>query len=318
MNTNLALRIARIADVATHIKLFELRHVDGAELPAFEAGAHVELQLPNHLSRSYSLLNDPRERQRYLIGVHRAADSGGGSRHLHEVAREGDVLLASAPRNNFSLDEAAARSVLLAGGIGVTPLIAMAHRLCELGRPWQLHYCAATRADAAFTDELQTLAEVSGGHLALHFSKEQGGSRLDIAELVASSAADAHFYCCGPRRMLEAFEQATLGCRERAHVEYFSARSKAAREGGFTIELARSRLTLQVSAGRSILDVVTDAGINVPTSCREGICGSCETRILEGEADHRDALLSEQEQAQNQSMMICCSGARSARLVLDL
>jgi vanillate O-demethylase ferredoxin subunit len=318
MDTKIPLRIARITEVASGVKCFDLEHVDGVDLPPVEAGGHIELQLPNHLARSYSLLNAPGERHRYRIAVHLSASSSGGSRYMHDSLGEGDVLLASPPRNNFALNESAAHSCLVAGGIGITPLLSMVHRLNELGRSWELHYCARTSAHAAFAQELREVAASSGQKVEFHFDHEPGGRALDLAAMAAAASPQTHLYCCGPKGMLDAFEQATAHCRERAHVEYFTAKSEAARQGGFTVELARSGIVLQVPAGRSILDVVFDAGVSVPSSCREGICGSCETRIVCGEADHRDALLSEEEQAANESMMICCSGAKSERLVLDL
>lgn len=318
MDTLIPLRIARIETVAQDVKLLELVAEDGGALAPFEAGAHIELQLTPTLARSYSLLNAPGERHRYQIAVHRSPTSQGGSRHVHEALRVGDVLPTRAPRNHFPLAENAAHSCLIAGGIGITPMLAMAQRLNALGRSWELHYGARTRARAAFVDEAQALAEASGHRVRCYFDQEPGGQPMDLAALAQAGGLDTHLYCCGPNGMLQAFEQATAHCRERAHVEYFSAKSAAALEGGFTVELARSGKTLTVPPGRSILDVVFDAGISVPSSCKEGICGSCETRILAGEADHRDAVLSEAEQHAQTTMMICCSGAKSATLVLDL
>lgn len=318
MHTKVPLRVTRIDDVAQDVKTFEFMHADGHDLALFTGGSHIELQLPKQVVRSYSLLNDPAEVHRYQIAVHRVAESAGGSRYLHEELRVGDVLLASQPRNNFPLLEDAQRTCFIAGGIGITPLLAMARRLSALGRPWEFHICARTRKHAAFVDEIVALGQASGNVCHLHFDQEPGGRMLDIKKLVQQFPSHTHFYCCGPIGMLSAFEQATAHCIDRRHVEYFSAKAEAARDGEFVIKLARSGQELRVAPGRSILDVVLDAGIAVPTSCREGICGSCETRILEGEADHRDALLTAEEQAANQSMMICCSGAKSARLVLDL
>ncbi len=318
MESTISLRVRRIDDVALGVKAFELGRADGQPLAPADAGAHIELQLPGALMRSYSLLNAPGETHRYVIAVHRTPGGAGGSRHMHESVKVGDAIAASAPRNHFALDEAARHSCLIAGGIGITPLLSMAHRLNAKGRSWELHVCARTPAHAAFADEVRTLAAASGNTCHFHFDQVAGGQPLDIGALVRDRPDDVHFYCCGPAGMLASFEAATAHCTQRRHVEYFGAKSKAAVAGGFAVELARSKLTLEVPPGRSILDVVLEAGISVATSCREGICGSCETRILEGEADHRDALLSPEEQAQNRSMMICCSGARSRKLVLDL
>ncbi len=318
MDTKIPLRITSCRDEALGVKAFELVHAEGLPLAPVEAGAHIELHLADQLQRCYSLLNAPGETHRYQIAVHLSPDSKGGSKHVHKRWQVGEVVLASAPRNHFPLQESAAHSCLIAGGIGITPLLAMAHRLNALGRSWELHYCARTPAHAAFLDDVQRLAAHSGNACHFHFDHAPGGAPLNIAALVHSLPQETHLYCCGPKGMLESFEAATADRLERRHVEYFGARNEAALEGGFTVELARSKLVFNVPAGRSILDVVLDAGIEVPTSCREGICGTCETRILAGEADHRDALLMKEEQEGNRSMMICCSGAKSSRLVLDL
>lgn len=318
MDSLIPLRVARIQEVALGVKAFELVHAEGLPLVPVEAGAHIELHLPNQLQRSYSLLNAPGEADHYEIAVHLSPDSKGGSRYLHEEARVGDVIPSSPLRNHFPLNEQAPHTCLIAGGIGITPLLAMAQRLTALGRSWELHCCARTPAHAAFAEQVQAMASASGNACHFHFDQVPGGAPLDIAALVKRRPGDTHFYCCGPKGMLESFESATSHCIERRHLEYFAAKAEAAVAGGFELALARSGLTLQVPKGRSILDVVLDAGIAVPVSCREGICGSCETKIVEGEADHRDALLSPQEQAQNKSMMICCSGAKTTRLVLDL
>ena len=314
----LALRVQAIDQVAHDTRMFTLQPAASASLPAFTAGSHIELQLSGELSRSYSLLNSPEETHRYQIAVHLSPSSKGGSRYLHSQITVGQTLQCSAPRNLFALDESAAHSCLIGGGIGITPLMAMAKRLTRLKKSWELHYCARTPVHVGWVQELTELASGSGNQLFLHFDQVPGGQPLDLAALVRQSQPTTHFYCCGPAGMLQGFEAATAHCPERSHVEYFTAKSEAALGGGFELELARSGKCLQVPAGRSILDIVTEAGLDIPTSCREGICGSCETRIISGEADHRDAVLTPQEQAENKSMMICCSGARSARLVLDL
>lgn len=318
MTHPLLLRVERVQTVAKDVQLFALASANNEPLPPFDAGSHIELQLPNGLARSYSLLNAPGTVEQYLIAVHKSPSSVGGSIFLHEKVAEGDVFQSTAPRNLFALHEGAAHSCLIAGGIGITPLMAMAQRLSQLGRTWELHYCARTPEHAAFVSELTELAAQSEGTVHFYFDQVSDGKALDINQLVQTAGPNTHFYCCGPVGMLNAFEAATADCSERAHMEYFSAKSEAALEGGYEVVLSRSGLSLPVPAGSSILEVVTQAGINVLTSCREGICGSCETTILEGEADHRDAILSPDEQAEHKTMMICCSGAKSARLVLDL
>jgi vanillate O-demethylase ferredoxin subunit len=288
-------------------------------LPAFTAGAHIDLHLPNGMIRSYSLLNAPEERHRYVIGVNKDPQSRGGSRYMHETLRPGDTLTIGAPQNNFPLEESAALTVLVAGGIGITPIMGMIHRLRALGRPWRLYYAARTRKSAAFVDELHALHGKGGAEVHINFDREPGARMLDVQGIVAALPAGAHIYCCGPVPMLDAFEAATGALPpERVHREYFAAREAAATEGGFTVELARSGRTLQVDSGKTILDCLLDAGLEPPYSCQEGVCGTCEVRVLQGVPDHRDLVLSEAERATNQRMMICCSGAKSGRLVLDL
>lgn len=308
----LRLRLHRIEHAARAIHLFEWRDPEGRALPPFTAGAHVDLALPNGLVRSYSLANDPAERHRYVLGVKRDPASRGGSACLHEQVRVGDVLDVQPPRNAFALDEAAPHSVLVAGGIGITPLACMAQRLRALGRPYTLHYAVARRDEAALIDG------VDGTELHLHVDADAGGV-LDVAGIVAGAPADAVVYGCGPAPMLAAFEAA---CRARPglawRIERFTSDVQAASAGGCTVRLARSGRSVPVPPGQSILDALRAAGVAVVTSCEQGICGTCETRVLGGEPDHRDSLLSDDERRANRSMMICCSGSRSAELVLDL
>jgi vanillate O-demethylase ferredoxin subunit len=238
---------------------------------------------------------------------------------MHETLRAGDTLTIGLPRNNFPLDEAAPLSVFIAGGIGITPLLGMIRRLQSLGRSWQLFYAARTRQGAAFVDELQRLRDASGAKVQFCFDRDNGGRVLDLAAIVAALPDGAHVYCCGPLPMLEAFERATAGLPPRqVHVEYFAAREAAATEGGFTVELARSGRTVLVQPGHTILDSLLEIGVEPPYSCREGICGTCEVRVIDGTPDHRDLVLSAAEKAANDRMLICCSGARSSKLVLDL
>lgn len=316
----LQVRVRCVSWEAETVLGFELVPTElNALLPPFDAGAHIDLHLGNGLLRSYSLTNAPGERQRYCIAVNKDAASRGGSRWVHETLRPGALLTISAPRNNFALDESATSSVLIAGGIGVTPILGMIRRLAALARPWRLHYAARTRAHAAFVETLRELADASAGSLEVSFDQEPGGRMLDIAAIVAALPADAHLYCCGPLGLLDAFEKASSTLpRERVHVEYFAAKDAPATVGGFSVRLQRSGKTVAVQAGQSILDSVIAIGIEPPWSCREGVCGTCETRVIEGVPDHRDLVLSAADHAANDRMMICCSGSKTATLVLDL
>ena len=297
----------------------ELRPMQGEALPAFEAGAHIDLHLPGGLVRSYSLANDSSERHRYVLGILKDKASRGGSRAVHEQLRVGMALTISPPRNNFPLHEEADHSVLIAGGIGITPILSMAQRLQALGRSFEVIYLARSRSAAAFIDTLSALA----CPVQWHFDNEAGGPP-DLKALLTqrSPTGNTHYYACGPAQMLDAFEKA---CTEltyaNAHIERFAAvEVKAANDARqqFTVQLRKSQKTFEVTADTSLHKQLLSLRVNVPFSCEEGICGSCETRVLEGTPDHRDMVLSASEQASNQVMMVCVSGCKSERLVLDL
>lgn len=308
-----AVRVAdRVADPSGAIQL-ELRPA-AAALPRFTAGAHIDVFLPNGMLRSYSLMNDADEVDRYVCGVGRDRASRGGSAYLHDHVVTGASLTISAPKNLFPLDETAELSVLIAGGIGATPLIAMARRLNRLGRRWQAFYCARSRTAAPFLGELASL----GPDIATRFSDECDGRYLDFPAMMAAAAATTHFYCCGPSVMIDAFNAAGAALPNRAHSERFAADEAPATEGGFTVELARSARAVAVPAGQTILEALEEAGLDVPFSCLAGICGSCVTRVIDGVPDHRDMVLTDRERSRNDQMMICCSGSLSKRLVLDL
>jgi vanillate O-demethylase ferredoxin subunit len=311
--------VKRISYEAETINSYELIDAKGNGLVPFTAGSHIDLHLSNGLIRSYSLINHQNERNRYVIAVNKETTGRGGSAHIHETVRAGDILTISHPRNNFVLQEDAAHSVLIAGGIGITPLLAMVRRLDELGRSWELFYAARTRAAAAFLDELNRLG--AGGRAVVHlnFDRELSGRMLDLSAVVRGVPSHAHLYCCGPASMLDAFAAATADrSPDHVHVEYFKAREKPATEGGFEVRLARSKRTIVVRAGQTILEALLDAGIAANYACTEGVCGTCETRVLEGLPHHRDMFLSKEEQQANATMMICCSGAKSRTLTLDI
>jgi vanillate O-demethylase ferredoxin subunit len=289
------------------------------QLPPFTAGAHIDVHLFQGTIRSYSLTNDQSERHRYVIAVKREADGRGGSAFVHDKLKVGDTLTISAPRNNFAFDEAGHRSIFVAGGIGVTPIVSMIRRAVTLGRSWSIHYASRTRRDAAFLDEIETMARASGGEVNAVFDHEAGGAALDLPAIVASATGDTQLYCCGPLPMLEGFREAAKQRPPRSvHLEYFSPREEAATAGGFDVRLQKSGRTIAVAPGQSILSALLDAGINVAYACSEGTCGTCETRVIEGIPDHRDVYLTDDERAGNKQMMICCSGAKTPVLILDL
>jgi vanillate O-demethylase ferredoxin subunit len=286
-------------------------------LPAAEPGAHVDLHLGSGCVRSYSLTN-PGERDRWTLAVNLDAQSRGGSKWIHESLRPGMTLEVDGPRNHFLLDEAAPHSVLIAGGIGVTPLLAMARRLTALGKPWTMHYAARSRAKMAYAETLRELAERAGARLHLRCDHE-GDPPLNLDEIVNTLPDAAHLYACGPAGLLNAFEAAAARLeRGRVHLERFAASQTAATEGGYTVKLARDGRSVPIVQGRSILDALIGIGLSPQHACREGTCGSCETRVLEGTPDHRDEILTDAERDEGTRMMICCSGSKSPLLVLDL
>jgi len=320
MSRLIEIEVRAVIREAEGINSYELRpRLGGEPLPPFTAGAHIDVHLPNGLVRSYSLSNPEGETTRYVITVANDAASRGGSRFMHEKLMPGDAFAISEPRNNFPLDEGAAHSIFIAGGIGVTPLWCMAQRLQSLGRSWQLVYCARTRRQAAFIETLVDLKEKVKMNLHFNFDGEPGGKMLDIAQLVAAAPAGTHFYCCGPLPMLAAFESATAHLApELVHVEYFTPKEAPSTAGGFTVKLERSGVEFFVEEGKTILDMAIEAGVDVPFSCMEGTCGECETRIISGLPDHHDSCLTPREREANDKMMICCSGSHSDTLVLDL
>ena len=308
------LRLIAVRYAAQDTNLYEFAAADGRPLPSYEPGAHIDVHLPDGLMRQYSLARPYRADQGYLVGVKLDAKTRGGSRWLHDSARVGSSFEIGGPRNNFPLREDAPHTVLIAGGIGITPVWCMAQRLEEIGASFEVHYAVRTRDDAAFLAELERMAP----RLKLHVDVE-AEAVMDVSGAVASAPAGAHLYCCGPAPMLEAFEAAASGRpAEQVHVEDFSAPELKPLEGGFIVVLAKSGREFEVAPGSTILETLRQAGLNVPASCEQGVCGTCETTILEGTPDHRDLLLTPGEKASGKTMMICCSGSLTDRLVLDL
>lgn len=312
-------RILQMRYEAETVLSLDLASPEGDELPAFAAGAHIDVRISDDCTRSYSLLNDPAERSRYVIAVNKEPNSRGGSRAVHEKLRVGDIVSISAPRNHFPLDENATHSIFIAGGIGVTPLLCMVRRLNALGRSWELHYAARDRKSASFLEDANALAKAGHGRVHVHLKRELGGSALDVPAVIQTADANAHFYCCGPVRLLEEFETATRKIEPgRVHLEYFAAKLAPALDGGYEVVLARSNKTIQVTSGKTLLQAMLEAKVNVNYACSQGMCGSCLVRVIEGIPDHRDGYLTDEEKAQDQQMIACCSGSKSARLVLDM
>lgn len=306
-------RVTDIRLLTSDTRLIEFQPVTDHSLPGAEPGAHIDVHMPDRVIRQYSLVNPSATPSSYVIGVKLDPNSRGGSRYLYERLALGQPLSVSAPRNHFPLAADAKHSVLFAGGIGITPIWAMLQHLKARSDSWELHYASRSRADMAFCEELEQLHDAH-----LHFDNENGGRVLDLSAIASKAPPGAHFYCCGPVPMLDAFRAATAAFPAgQVHFEYFAAKEERSLDGGFMVELARSKKELLVPPGKSILEVLRDDGLDVSSSCEEGICGICETAVISGIPDHRDSILSDHERTTNKVMMICCSGSKTDRLVLD-
>ncbi|MDB5939984.1 MAG: Flavodoxin reductase (Ferredoxin-NADPH reductase) family 1 [Polaromonas sp.] len=316
----LRVRVARKQPAGADIAIFELVSADGAALPPFSAGSHVDVALGNGLTRQYSLCNDPGESHRYQIAVLKDTRGRGGSRAMHDSVHEGGLLSISAPRNHFALAHGAKESVLLAGGIGITPLICMAERLSMIGQPFTLHYCTRSPDRTAFRDRIETSRYRS--HVRFHFDDGPQEQKLDLAALLGTSKPGVHVYTCGPKGFMDAVlstARASGWPEDQLHYEFFSAEPvKLATDGAFEVQLASSGRVIPVAADQTVVAALAAGGVEVPVSCEQGVCGTCLVRVLQGEPDHRDFYLTPEEQAANDQFLPCCSRARSARLVLDL
>jgi vanillate O-demethylase ferredoxin subunit len=320
--STIQVRVAHKNTEAEGINSYELVPVDGAPLPPFEAGAHIDVHLDAHpggLVRQYSLCNAPGETGRYVIGVLRDADSRGGSQAMHDHIDTGSVLHISAPKNHFPLVEAK-RSLLLAGGIGVTPILAMAETLAAKGADFEMHYSARSPERAAFKERVK--AASFAGQVHFHYDSGESAQKLDLDWLLRAPDPGTHLYVCGPQGFIDHVlgSAKALGWPQaQLHVEYFGA--AAIDTGGdrpFDVKLASNGKVVTIPAGASVIKVLAGQGVTIPYSCEEGVCGTCLTRVLEGVPDHRDMYLTEDEQAANDRFTPCCSRARTPLLVLDL
>jgi phthalate 4,5-dioxygenase reductase subunit len=308
------LQVARAEHAARGIRLFELRDPAGGELPAFTAGAHVAVHTPGGAVRKYSLCNDPAERERYVIAVKREAGWRGGSRSLVDGVAPGAALEVSPPANTFELNEKASAYLLIAGGIGVAPLLSMAWRLAALGKRFRLVYLTRSSEDTAFADVLER--EPFRGRVTLHHDAGEPDRAFDLWPLLEKP--DGHVYCCGPRPLLESVRDMTGHWSASAvHFESFLDAGAAARpeDTAFTVRLARSGARLTVPPATSILEVMRRSGHEAPSSCEAGTCGTCKTRLLEGVADHRDLVLTDDERGE--WIMICVSRAATPGITID-
>ena len=316
----LSVRVLRKTVEAVDICSFELGSVDGTPLPAFGAGAHVDVLLPGGLTRQYSLCNDPAESHRYLLGVLRDAASRGGSAAMHEAVQVGQTLQISPPRNHFALAHGAQRSLLLAGGIGITPILCMAERLAQIGAAFELHHCTRSIERTAFIERIR--GSSFAGQVHWHFDDGDAAQKIDLPALLGTPREGEHVYVCGPQGFMEAVlgKARSAGWpEEQLHCEFFGAAPLSSdADAAFELQLASSGRLVTVAAGQTVVQALAAVGVELPTSCEQGVCGTCLTHVLSGEIDHRDQYLTPEEQAANDQFLPCCSRARSARLVLDL
>ena len=314
----IAVKVARKVREALDINSYELVCVNGQALPAFEAGAHVDVHLPNGLVRQYSLCGMPHQKDRYRIAVLRDPKSRGGSEAVHDLVHEGDTLRISAPRNLFRLAAGAQASVLLAGGIGVTPLLAMAYHLHALGSTFELHYFARSRDRVAFLAELQNSG--FAGSVVLHLDDEAVAGARPLRSLLETLRRDAHIYTCGPTGFLNHVLETASALDwpgGQVHYETFSPPQPIAGDS-FEVRISSTGQSVVVAADETVVSAVARLGIEIPVSCEQGICGTCLTRVAEGVPDHHDQYLTNEEHERNDQFTPCCSRARSKVLVLDL
>ncbi len=308
--------LARHAE-ADGIFRYELARADGTPLPAFSAGAHIDVHLPGGLVRQYSLCNDDRETHRYCIAVLRDPASRGGSIALHDQVKPGDLLSISTPRNQFPLVQAPF-SLLLAGGIGITPLLGMAQHLVAHGGEFNLHYCTRSLSRTACRDNVAAL----GARAQLHLNDGETAQKLNLPAVLAAAPADSRLYVCGPGGFIDFVVQTAKAARwpaDRIHLEYFGAAPQdTSGDRAFEVRLASTGTTYTIPADKTIVAALQDQGVEVMVSCEQGVCGTCLTRVLEGTCDHRDMYLTDDEKARNDQLLPCCSRAKSPLLVLDL
>ena len=310
------LRVSAARRIARDIHTFELRDPHGAELPAFTAGAHLMVQVPSGALRKYSLCNDPAERDRYVFAVKRDPEGRGGSVSLVDGVRAGDTLPACEPRNDFALHPRATNFLFIAGGIGITPILSMVRHLQSSGAGrFKLYYLARDPEGTAFLDELA--APEFHGKVRIHHDGGDPARAFDLWPILERPTG-AHVYCCGPRALMDSVRDMSGHWPGGSiHFESFGASPELNRQNKpFAVRLAKSGLTLTVAAASTILETVRAAGVQVPSSCESGTCGSCKTVLVAGAAEHRDFVLADEERGNR--IMVCCSRAVSPELVLDL
>jgi len=312
-------KVLRKTQEATDICSYELAPADGSVLPAFSAGSHIDVQVPGGLTRQYSLCNDATEQHRYRIAVLRDPTSRGGSVAMHDAVKEGDTVMISEPRNHFPLVHAQ-KTLLFAGGIGVTPLLCMAQRLHAIGGDFSMHYCTRSQDRTAFRDEIG--AAPFAGRVQFHYDDGAAEQKLALATLIAKPEPGTHLYVCGPSGFIDwvtktAAQQGWPS--DQVHLEYFGAAPQdTSGDQPFQVKLASSGAVYDIPADQTVTQALEKHGVEIMVSCEQGVCGTCITRVLEGECDHRDFYFTDEEKAKHDQFTPCCSRAKGKLLVLDL
>lgn len=310
--------VRRRSEQGHAVVVLDLAAMDGGALPPFDAGSHVDVHLEDGMVRQYSLCGDPARRDVYRLGILKDPASRGGSAAAHASLREGVQVRVGLPRNQFALAPGRHRSILFGGGIGVTPMIAMAYSLHAAGRPFELHYCGRSEAASAFLDELRQGPFAQ--HVHTHFDDGDPSQRLDPVAVLRAVGADLHVYVCGPGGFMDWIVEAAR-CRglteAQVHKEHFQ-RDADTSGRGFEVVAKRSGKRVHVAAGQTIVEALAAQGIRVRVSCEQGICGTCICGVLAGVPDHRDVFLTEEEHADNDQIALCCSRSHGDELILDI
>jgi vanillate O-demethylase ferredoxin subunit len=304
-------------DQGAGIAVMELVSGNGEALPSFTAGAHIDVHISNEIIRQYSLCNDPANSDLYRIGVLNDPNSRGGSVKISKDFSENDQIKISAPRNHFPLFEDADKTILAGGGIGITPMMAMAYTLQKEGKPFELHYCTRSKGAGAFEQEL---VNEFGEQVIFHYDDEDPTQLFSPKTVFSPIASSTHIYVCGPTGFMDWVinNAKEMGYpSDQVHFEYFSADVDITGDT-FEVYCEQSDITVTVAAEESIATALKKSGIKVQMSCEEGVCGTCITDVLEGEPDHRDLFLTDEEKADNDQIALCCSRAKSPRLVIDM
>lgn len=315
----ISVKVLRKTQEATGIYSYELARPDGAALPGFSAGSHIDVTVPGGLTRQYSLCNDAAEQHRYRIAVLRDPASRGGSIAMHDLLKEGDTVQISEPRNHFPLVHAR-KTLLFAGGIGVTPLLCMAQRLNTIGSDFTMHYCTRSPDRTAFRDEIA--ASPFAQRVQFHYDDGTPEQKLDLAREIAQPDPGTHLYVCGPTGFIDWVVKTAQQCgwpSDHVHLEYFGAAPQdTTGDQAFMVKIASSGATYEIPADKTVTQALQEHGVEILVSCEQGVCGTCITRVLEGECDHRDLYFTDEEKAKHDQFTPCCSRARSKLLVLDL